>query len=263
MGKPPAAERGRSADNHILRWGRVAEPSPSRSRALAGALIAFAIAVSAGITAFLLSDRASTSEYPFLVLWSLPPALLVYPTARRMRGDPRRRAVVATVAGILIGLGWTFAALFLSGGYLLAADFPVLWCWVWGAVAGLLAATTPWTRAGRLAALTALASVGAVSGAVLWRSSRPGLVADVALRATATPEEVEAVWERVLGRPRPGGGQELLPGIRGVGRADTSAAPRLVVKLDTYASDADSITIDRRLRASATVARIRWYRERR
>jgi hypothetical protein len=232
-------------------------------RALAGIATALVVAIGSGAVAFVLGDRETISEYPFLALWSVPPALVVYPLARRVRGHAPRRVAIATAAGIAVGLAWTFTALFLSGGYLLAADFPVLWCWVWGAVAGLLAAVTPRDRAGASAAFSAVALVGATSAAVLWRASRPGLVADVALHPTASSDEVEAVSQQVLGRPHPGGGHDLLPGIRSVGRADTSRAARLVVQLDTYASATDSAAIDRRLRASATVARVRWHRERR
>lgn len=231
------------------------------SRALAGTAVAYLVAVGTGVAAFLLGDRESTSEYPFLLLWSLPPAALVYPAARRLRGGPVRRVSLAALAGILIGIGWTYAALFLSGGYLLAADFPVLWCWVWGAVAGLLMAVTPRTRVGGTLAFGALGVVSAASGAVIWRASRPSVVADVTLRASATPEEVEEVGQRVLGRPHPGGGNALLPGIRSLARADTATTPRFVVRFDTYASADDSAEADRRLRASTAVAQVRWYRD--
>ncbi|HEY9426509.1 MAG TPA: hypothetical protein VIR34_05090 [Gemmatimonadaceae bacterium] len=238
----------------------MADRSSSATRPAFGAAVAYVVAVCSALLAFALGDRETTHEYPFLLLWSVPPALIVYPVARLLRGGVAARAALGVVLGIGIGVAWTAAAYVQSGGYLLAADFPVFWCWTWGAVAGILTAGVPHTRRGSIAAAVALMVVASWSGAAWWRASRPTLAVDVLLQPSTTPDDVERVWQEVLGRPHPGGGYALLEGVRSIARADTADIPRLLVDMDTFASEADSATLDARLRHSPLVASVRWHR---
>lgn len=232
----------------------------SRARRALGAAVTLLVAVVVGWLAFTVGPRESTSEYPFLVTWSIPPALAVYVVAPLVRGGPLRRAGTATLLGIVVGLAWAAAALVLSGGYLLAADFPVLWCWIWGAVVGLLVGTTSPTRQGATAALAAALMVAMPSGAVLRRANAPPLVAEIVIRETASAQDIEAVWSHVLGDPHPGGGHSLLEGISSVSRSDRGAIAALQVTFDAFASRSDSARVQDRLRASPVVAEVRWTR---
>ncbi len=84
-------------------------------------------------------------EHVALALWSLPPALATAVVARvlrrRLAGVPAwRRAMATAIVGFLLGVGWAFASYFISGGYVMAFDVPVLYCWTTGTVFGLLLA---------------------------------------------------------------------------------------------------------------------------
>ena len=135
--------------------------------ALAGAVVVVLVSVITGWLFFSLGPRQHTSEYPFLWLWSLPPAAFVYVAARRVpqrirRLHPAALSVLLALIGIALALLWTVAAYLLSGGYLLAADFPVLWCWVFGCVAGMLATVAPRSAAQwSYSALTFVLVIGA------------------------------------------------------------------------------------------------------
>jgi len=82
-------------------------------------------------------------EYLGLAVWSVPPAIVVA-LAARVLGRPIAersaivRCAVATVTGAVIGVGWAFASYYLSAGWVLAFDAPVLYCWSFGAILGLL-----------------------------------------------------------------------------------------------------------------------------
>ena len=82
------------------------------------------------------------TEYAAFALWSVPLAIVVV----LLSGPLRRRLVafsgflrvaVACIAGLLAGGGCAFTGYFVTGGWILAYDFPVLYCWVAGAAVGL------------------------------------------------------------------------------------------------------------------------------
>jgi hypothetical protein len=88
------------------------------------------------------SPSQSTETLTF-GLWSIPLAAIVAFLALRVRRTWGEfalawRALGSAVAGIALGVAYAFAAYFLSGGWVLAFGFPVLYCWVIGAVAGLV-----------------------------------------------------------------------------------------------------------------------------
>ena len=79
-----------------------------------------------------------THEYPFIWLYSLPlggVVLLCNRPLRRLRKRAWLYVSTSVVSGVVAAVIWTYAALFLTGGYLLAADANPLWCWAVAAVA--------------------------------------------------------------------------------------------------------------------------------
>lgn len=237
----------------------------SRSRAIVGALTTLVAATAIGVVAFALGSRRETHEYPFLVYASIPPALVVYAIARRARFlqrlDAVRWALAATAIGVLTGFAWTFAALFLTGGYLMAADFPVLYCWTLGSVLGLVIATNPGTKASTISAGGVVTSlVACVFALGIWLN-RPSPVMRVYVRADATPSEVQKVWDEVLGDADPRGGQALLPGTQDIGTvSDPWPGTVLQVGFDRFASRQEIATVEARLHASPLIARYQWTR---
>jgi hypothetical protein len=84
-------------------------------------------------------------EYWGVALWSVPPATVVVVVARVFgRCLARRprivRSIASFVAGTIIGIGWAVLSYYLSSGLVLAFDAPVLYCWSFGAILGLLVA---------------------------------------------------------------------------------------------------------------------------
>lgn len=157
-----------------------------------------------------------------MVLYSLPLAGLVYLLARsswfQQRLAPSPRYLVAAVAGAGLGLLWALAAAILTLGWLAAFSFPVLICWMFGGVAGLVLGAwrerpSTWPIA---AALLLLASLGAAQQFHYAQTPPPSAV--LYLKPSATDEEVQRVWEEVVGVPHPSGqGHNLKEGISSVG----------------------------------------------
>src|SRR5438270_135669 len=84
-----------------------------------------------------------THEYPALIFWTAPPALLLALLAGPIRSFLLRRSIVIRivipiVVAPLFAYGWLWVAYYGTGGYVLAFDANPLWCWTAGAVAGLL-----------------------------------------------------------------------------------------------------------------------------
>jgi hypothetical protein len=87
----------------------------------------------------------ASHEYLAITAWSAPvgllTALLAQMLRRRLAGRPGLiRGAAALAAGAVIGVGWAFATFYLSGGWVMAFDAPVLYCWSSGAVLGCLTA---------------------------------------------------------------------------------------------------------------------------
>jgi hypothetical protein len=84
-------------------------------------------------------------EYLGIAVWSVPLAMAVGLIAavlrRRLSGrSVLTRCIGAIISGVLTGVAWAFASYYLSGGYVLAFDAPVLYCWSVGAILGLFVA---------------------------------------------------------------------------------------------------------------------------
>ena len=104
-------------------------------------VIAVAEAVAVGMFWVLLrlySPGRETHEYPFILLYSLPLGGIVLLCNRPLRRLRRRTWLyvsMGVVSGGVAAVAWAYAALFLTGGYLLAADANPLWCWIVAALA--------------------------------------------------------------------------------------------------------------------------------
>jgi hypothetical protein len=107
--------------------------------AVAGSLGAFSILVALRRPAW------ASHEHLALLVWSVPLGLLVLLLSlavrrRVMNASVLARIAVALVAGVLSGVAWSYASYYLSGGWVMAFDAPVLFCWSAGASAGLIVA---------------------------------------------------------------------------------------------------------------------------
>ena len=133
----------------------------------------------------------------------------------------------------------TYAVAFALGGWFLAIGVPPLPVWIAGAVAGLTAGVPAraWATSLGLPVVSGVLSAALLSGAVLaLQEARqyPGFVA--VFQAHVTTDEVNDVWEEVLGTPT-NRGFELLPGIRSL-RA-TSYDGQDAIAIDFWPGAAD------------------------
>jgi hypothetical protein len=118
-----------------LRWVWIALPG-------AVALVASLLSAEAFLRAA--PERYDAYGLGAFALWTLPLAIVVAGLARLLRrtwGDLERlwRALGAVLAGAAVGVAFSFAVYFASGGAIVTFEFPVLYCWVAGAVVGLVA----------------------------------------------------------------------------------------------------------------------------
>ena len=118
-----------------LRWAWIARPGVV---AVVGSVLAAEV--------FLASAASVSTIYGTgtFALWSIPLGVLVAALARGLRRAWGGlwlgwRALGALVAGLALGVAYAFAAYFASDRWVLAFEFPVLYCWAGGAVAGLVA----------------------------------------------------------------------------------------------------------------------------
>jgi len=114
-------------------------------RSLGVFLVTIAVSVATGWTSVAIHPPPwKVKEYGGLAVWTIPLAILVATAAGLIeRVFGRRgllRVVVALVAGVLSGIGYAFGCYYLSSGWVMAFDFPVIYCWMAGALAGFLVA---------------------------------------------------------------------------------------------------------------------------
>jgi hypothetical protein len=233
--------------------------------ALLGGAATIVTAVFLGWLSVVLVGDGHTTEYGFLITWSLPPGGMVYAFVRRGGHRVRRlplavQSMLWTLAGATVGVGWTFLAYFLTGGYLLAADFPVMACWTLGAIAGILVGVHARATAGvGYSTAMAIPFVALVAGASIWANRlQPEL--RVVVHPDATPQEIQLVWQQVIGSPSPTGiGYSLPGGVRGVSRAGVEGdATVLIVTFDPFASGRQRTDMERQLRTSPLISRYEW-----
>jgi len=187
-------------------------------RPVIAAATAYAATVVAALAYLASNNWFGANDMSALLVWTLPLAALVYGAARFLDNKPVGwRYVAALVLGPLLGLTVYLSVALLLGGWIMAFSFPVLFCWVFGGLLGLiLTAWMPqrtWPIALLLAGTAALALYRANAYA---RAPEPRIA--LYLKSGATPADIQYVWEHVIGRPSATGqGFDLLDGISGAG----------------------------------------------
>ena len=233
-------------------------------RPLVGALVSLAVTELTAWLALLYQSLGPSHEYVALLVWSLPVAALVFLIGAWTKLRPADRLVprglLAVFWGIVVGWGWSFLAYYLSGGWVMAFDVPVLWCWTYGAAIGLLVAWMPVSFRGLSSAAISLGLVVAISAAVVWRTRQIPILM-VYVRPSATPAQSEAIFDTVLGNPDPRGGHSLLNGIRDIDRNRSHGDTTLIrVTFDWSASRRDRDAVIHRLQGSPAVVRYAWIK---
>ena len=159
------------------------------------------------------------NDLPAMFVYSLPLAVLVYVAGILL--DGRRmgwRYAGALVIGPLLGFLVYVGVALVLGGWIMAFSFPVLFCWIFGGLFGLtLAAWMPQPRTWPVAlSLTVLAVFALLRLNAYARAPEPRIA--LYLKPHASPDEIQLVWEHVIGRPsETGQGFDLLEGISGAG----------------------------------------------
>ena len=122
-----------------------------------GRLLGAAIVTVAGslgtfiILVRMLRPGFESREQGAVILWTVPLAVLVVGLAALLhrtgaRWQPWVRILVIASLGFALAAAYAIAGYFLSGGWILAFDAPVLYCWAVGAIAGMLVALAPVRR---------------------------------------------------------------------------------------------------------------------
>ncbi|MGH2580074.1 MAG: hypothetical protein ACRDGP_04380 [Actinomycetota bacterium] len=180
-----------------------------------------------------------------MVIYAIPLVILTGVGALGIRSIGRSHPVLgytaATIVGVLLGLGWTYAVAFALGGWFLAIGVPPLPVWVAAAVAGLTAGVPArsWAMSLGLPVASAVLSAALLSGALLaLQEARqdPGFVA--VFRADVTTDQTNEVWEEVLGTPTDRG-TELLPGIRALRATSYDGRYAIAIEFWPDATDAE------------------------
>jgi hypothetical protein len=188
--------------------------------AAAGGALATAVAACGAALAYIASNAwFGVGDVPAMAFWSLPLVLLVYVLLRFpwFGASPNvlRAYIFAVVFGMGAGLVWSLAAGLLLGPWIGAFSFPALACWLFAAVFGLvfgvwLHRRQTWPAA---AAIVIVSSAGLAWSFVEGKTPPPTYV--LYFKAGATDDDVQRVWEEVLGYRTPSG-FALRDGISGV-----------------------------------------------
>jgi hypothetical protein len=239
----------------------------SHLQAFGGAVASVACSIGVGFVGVVLSRRGETREYPFLVLWSVPPAVAVYVIAvcaNRLRSVTRPLwALVAVGTGAGIGVAWTLLVAQMFGVWLRAADFPVLYCWAIGAAIGLLLATGSNTAGSWIAGSSFVAMLCAILAGLATTLGGPGSELRVYVRGDGDVKfaNARAVWNGVLADPTPRGGTRMLAGIQSI--ALVGSIPSVVLQVDfgRSATIDEALAVEQRVRESPLVERYEWTRQ--
>ena len=237
--------------------------SPGVPRPIVGALMFLIVTELTAWLALLGGPLSSRDEYLALLVWSLPlaAAVLLVGAWPRLRPADRliRRGLYVVLCSVAIAWGWSVLVYYLSGGWVLGFAAPVLWCWTYGAVAGLLIVWAPPNLPGLGSAALSLTLIAALSAAVQWRASRVSVLI-VYVRPGATAAQRNAIFDTVLGNPDSRGGHWPLDGISDIALSGSRGDTTLVrVTFDTWASRRNRDLAIRRLQGvPAVVARYVW-----
>ena len=150
--------------------------------------------------------------------WNVLCVLVAYPIVRLFQHKSLKRSnlsllSLASFVGIIFGFFFTVLVYLLLGPWIAGFGFNVLFCWVTGAVVGLLCSITLIRPAIWVSASSVAVLVPALV-AVLWIwLCTPPQDAIILFKSDITREEVELVWEEVFSKS----GEESFTAIGGVG----------------------------------------------
>lgn len=235
----------------------------TRSSAWLGGLAALLGAVGAAVMYLATNAWFGVRDLWAMILWSMPLGVSVAVTtralSRRFEAVPAPTHYLAFVlAGGLLGLLWTIIAGLSLDGWINAFSFPVLFCWVTGGLVGGIAAVCSSRRRTWPAALMLTGAVLLALGRFNAYAQAPEPRVRVVIKLGATPEEVQRVWEEVLGRPtgRPGE-HDMLPGISSVAASRSEGESEiLTVSFRKSLSRQERDRMVALIRRSALVARV-------
>jgi hypothetical protein len=198
-----------------------------------------------------------------MIFWSLPLGIITAVTvgvlSRRLAVAKARWHYVALVPiGAILGLAWTIVVAFILGGWIGAFSFPVLFCWVFGGVsAGIAAAWINHPRSwptGLLLVGIALVALGRLNA----YAQAPEPQVRVVVKPGATSDEVQRVWNEVLGHPTGKRDEHyMLPELSSVsasGYEGESAILTLAIRKSTSQRQRDSLVA--LIRRSPLVVRV-------
>ena len=176
--------------------------------------------------AFALTTHGRTGELIGFFLWSLPLGCVVGFAAhkpRARRWHPYVHGAIAIGAGFVTGIVVTMIGWLMVGGWMLAWDFPVLYCWSLAAVGGFLAAAVADGRASVIHAPAALSVAILPIAVLLWLASRPAPAVLVVYRNDPTRDAAQFVLDSVLTEPHSSGqGRDLRWSSTGYLRTSTA-----------------------------------------
>lgn len=234
----------------------------TRHRVL-GALVAAVASIAAAIVYLALNDWFGAGDLVAMAMWSVPLVGLTYAVLSIPWFAPSKHAALryplAAIAGLLVAIILTALGVLAFGGWMGGFSFPVLFCWAFGSIVGMIAGL--WAEQpgawGAPATMFILAALGLAQGFAYVMSPPPRVV--LYLKQEATPKEVSKVWREVLGVPHPSGrGHSLKSGISGVARSGVEGEnATLTVSFRKTVSDERRQALLDTVLASPVVERIR------
>jgi hypothetical protein len=213
-------------------------------RALLVAIATVLIAV--GIAAvFATANTRSLNELPGFFVWSIPLGATIGLFARQPR-LPRlpafARAIATALLGLAAGLVSTMLGWAIMGGWMLAWNFPVLYCWTLAGVIGALSAMLL-HRAGSPTHAAIGGFVALLPLAALWvagNQPEPGVI--IVYRDQPSFDAAQYVLDSVLTVPYPGGtGRDLRWPSRSYARMTTANGATAALIVLEHASDREAI----------------------
>jgi hypothetical protein len=169
-----------------------------------------AVAIAA---AFALATHGRVSELLGFAVWSLPLGFVVGFAARKprvRRWHPFIHGAIAIFSGFMSGVTLTVIGWFMIGGWMLAWDFPVLYCWSLAGVSGFLAAAALDGRVSVVQAPVVFVAAILPIAALLWIGNRPEPAVLVIYRDHPTRDAAQFVLDSILTKPHSSGvGRDL------------------------------------------------------
>src|SRR5882762_4044727 len=180
--------------------------SPSARKALVAFSTPALAVVLGGLYAVL--RRGGTHELPSFFIWSIPLGIEVAVFARKPRYlglSTLPRALVTALVGFVLGVGWTAVGWLIMGPWMLAWDFPVLYCWTIAGASGALAAAVANSALPANSAAVALGTVLAPLAVLWWYAARPWPAVFIVYRENPSFDSAQRVFDSVLTEPHPSG----------------------------------------------------------